>query len=381
MRIGIVTGEYPPMQGGIGAYTHILATEMQQQGAAPFIFASRQSKTVDPLIPVTHQVTTWNLAAIRSVHTWAMQQRIDILNLQFQTAAFGMSPFIHLLPYCTSIPVVTTFHDLRHPYLFPKAGRLRDWVVMHLARSSDGVIVTNQEDFERLQMVHHKKLIPIGSNIAQELDADFAVGDWRTKAKAEPADFLIAYFGLFNQTKGIEVLLESIARLRSNGIPVKLAMVGGGLGSSDPTNARFHDQMQTVIGQLGIASVIHWTGYLENEQEVGAYLAAADVVALPFNDGASYRRGSLMAAIEYGSAIVTTRPTISIPAFKDNINMLLIPPGDTSALSAALQRLWDSPALRDQLRAGASQLRQLFNWTSICRETLSFFEQVRTHSV
>ncbi len=32
MRIGIVTGEYPPMQGGIGAYAQILAKEMLGDG-------------------------------------------------------------------------------------------------------------------------------------------------------------------------------------------------------------------------------------------------------------------------------------------------------------------------------------------------------------
>ena len=46
------------------------------------------------------------------------------MNIQYQTAAYGMSPFIHFLPDALRpIPVVTTFHDLRFPYLFPKAGR------------------------------------------------------------------------------------------------------------------------------------------------------------------------------------------------------------------------------------------------------------------
>ena len=40
----------------------------------------------------------------------------------------------------------TTFHDLRPPYLFPKAGPLRDYVTHRLARASDAVIGTNGSD-------------------------------------------------------------------------------------------------------------------------------------------------------------------------------------------------------------------------------------------
>jgi hypothetical protein len=32
MRIGFITGEYPPMQGGVGAFTRELAREMVRQG-------------------------------------------------------------------------------------------------------------------------------------------------------------------------------------------------------------------------------------------------------------------------------------------------------------------------------------------------------------
>jgi hypothetical protein len=61
-----------------------------------------------------------------------------------------------------------TFHDLRVPYLFPKAGPLRRWIVYHLARSAEGVIATNDEDFHRLLTEARPRrlaLIPIGSNI------------------------------------------------------------------------------------------------------------------------------------------------------------------------------------------------------------------------
>jgi glycosyltransferase involved in cell wall biosynthesis len=289
-----------------------------------------------------------------------------------------MSPWIHFLPHFTKIPVVTTFHDLRHPYLFPKAGGLRDKVVMHLAQKSAGVIVTNHEDYERVAQLPCKTLIPIGSNIRKPLPDNYDVEDWRAYADAYPNEFLIAYFGLFNQTKGVETLLDSLADLRAKGAPARLVMVGGGLGSNDPTNAAYLDSIKAKVQQLGLEPYIHWTGYLEDEPAVGAYLNASDVVALPFADGASYRRGSLMAAIQYSCAIISTTPTVEIPTFKHSENMLLVPRGDKTGLTQALDRVRQSDDLQARLRQGTGELRKEFNWAKITEQTLKFFEQARS---
>ena len=62
---------------------------------------------------------------------------------------------------------VVTFHDLRVPYLFPKAGPLRQWAIRFMARHAHGVIVTNPEDYHSVLSTQHSALIqiPIGSNI------------------------------------------------------------------------------------------------------------------------------------------------------------------------------------------------------------------------
>lgn len=378
MRVGIVTGEYPPMQGGIGAYTHILAHEMQRQGANVSIFTDQRASNVDSKILIMNWMKSWGINSLSLINQWAKEFQADIINIQFQTAAYDMSPWIHFIPRFTKIPVVTTFHDLRHPYLFPKAGGLRDRIVMELAQKSAGVVVTNHEDYQRLAHIPTKKLVPIGSNIRQPLPNDFEVEKWRAEMGANPNEFVIAYFGLFNRTKGLETLLDSLADLRKNRIVVRLVLVGGGLGSGDPTNQEYFEAIKAQVQRLGLVAFIHWTGYLESEAEVGAYLAASDVVALPFTDGASYRRGSLMAAIQYGCAIISTTPTVEIPAFKNGENILLVPPNNKNALTAALDEVRQSPDLRLRLQLGASELSRQFDWQKITQETLSFFEQVRT---
>ncbi|NWG15955.1 MAG: glycosyltransferase [Chloroflexi bacterium] len=376
MRIGLITGEYPPMQGGVGAYSRILAGELARLGHVVHVLSSRQALNDDPAISLSPSIAGWNINSLRTIRAWARDLRLEVVNLQFQTAAYAMSPWIHFLPEALGdLPLVTTFHDLRFPYLFPKAGRLRDWIVRRLARASRGVIVTNHEDQERLRGLPHLALIPIGSNILAGLPADFDPQPWRTRAGAQPGDFLLIYFGLFNHSKGIEDLLAALAALRQNGQPTRLALVGGGAGSSDPTNTAFMDAMQARIHELSLAPFIHCTGYLD-ETAVGAYLAAGDVVVLPFRDGASYRRGSLMAAVHYGCAIVTTTPQVNIPSFVDGENMRLVPPGDPAALARALADLCRQPEQAAHLRRGAAALAGQFRWPSIAQSAADFFRQV-----
>jgi glycosyltransferase involved in cell wall biosynthesis len=360
------------MQGGVGAYTEILAQHLQQRGLDIYLFST--SGTHSDTLPLTNTLSKWNFASLSTIRAWANDHQLDVINLQFQTAAFDMSPSIHFLPdFIRDLPVITTFHDLRFPYLFPKAGPLRDWIVMHLARRSAGVIVTNHEDQARLQHLPHQTLIPIGSNMLSSPAKDINI---RAKIGAADDDFVLAYFGLINRSKGLETLLESLSRLNQERIPARLVIIGGVAGSSDSTNAAYQMHIEHHINRLNLSDIIYHTDFIEDDAEVGAYLQASDAVVLPFVDGASFRRGSLMAAIHYACPIITTMPRVPVPEFKHGENMLLVPPDDTEALTNTLRQLYISPEIRQYLREGAVQLATHFDWGQIAQDYLHFFENI-----
>lgn len=382
MRIGIITGEYPPMQGGVGDYTQLLARQLAGRGHHVFLFTSAQSHESDPAIHITNTIKKWRWSAIRAIQKWAKTHKLDIISLQFETAAYAMSPFIHFLPQMVRLPVVTTFHDLLFPYLFPKAGALRPMIVRHLANCSAGVIVTNHEDYMQLDSHPNLTLIPLGNLVPADLPADYDRITWRNRAGANADDFLIAYFGFINHSKGVEILLEDLAYLRQCGYPFRLVMIGGKTGSSDPTNADYAQKIDALITQLGLDDAVTWTGFVDNAQ-VNAYLDASDVVCLPFRDGCSYRRSSLLAAIHRGCAIITTQPNVYIPLFKDGENMALVTPFILDPktpsyfhVSHKLLQLYRNPHLRLRIKEGALQLAKQFDWTTIISDYEAFFADV-----
>ncbi len=381
MRIGLISGEYPPMQGGVADFTRELARAFAGLGHAVFVLSGVPGVGADdPGVVVSACVRDWNRASLGRVSGWARQNRLDVVNLQYQTAAYRMAGGIHLLPRLRGpAPFVTTFHDLRPPYLFPKAGALRQRAVWMLARGSDAVIVTNGEDEERLRRlggVARLRRIPIGSNIPGEPPEGFSREAWRERLGVRPGEVLVGYFGLLNRSKGVDHLLRALARLAEAAPPLKLLLIGGRAGASDPTNAAYAAEIDALVGELGLAERVLRTGYVDG-REVGGYLRACDCCALPYTDGASLRRGSLMAALAHGCPILTTRPAWPEPGLVHGENVFLVEVGSAEALAAALQTLAAQPALRWQLGEGARRLADSFTWEHIAAQTVALYEELR----
>ena len=421
LRIGFVAGEYPPQEGGLGDYTRELACALLARGHDVQVVTVRE-RTIDHRPPTTEAPSTgpsslvlghsqdppppsprmWGdqrgepergeslePRVLRVVERWGwgawptlrrVLDGVDIIHLQYQTAAYGMHPVANALPWLIrrfGFParqphVVTTYHDTRIPYLFPKAGRVRDWATDAPARWSDLTIVTNPEDRARLLPVARRlRLIPIGSNI--RVTADPARRrDYRARWGIGDATPLLVYFGFVNRAKGADTLMQALTHLRDTGLPARLLMLGGQVGASDPTNRAFLAEVRALADSLRVTEAVTWTGFLP-EAEVSEALTAADVAALPYREGVSLQRGTLMAALAHGLAIVTTRPsaaapTDDAPSLVDTVNAILVPPDDPRALADAVARLWADPARRARLGEGARSLSAAFRWDRIAEQ-------------
>ncbi|MFQ5593644.1 MAG: glycosyltransferase family 4 protein [Anaerolineae bacterium] len=405
MKVCFISGEYPPMQGGMGDYTRELTSALADLGVEAHVVTSVEAgpsdaRTVHPVIK------TWGWLSLRTIDALLDDLQPAIVHVQYQTAAYAMHPAINFLPLWLrrrrpEIRTSVTYHDLRVPYLFPKAGPLRWWVTLSPARWSHAVIVTNAEDRRRLEIGDRRSqiadrskspisnlqspiLIPIGSNIHPNPPANFAADAWRTEIGIGRDETMLVYFGFLNASKGGETLIHSLDQLVRLGYQCRLVMLGGQVGASDPTNEAYLDRVKTLIDRLDLVDRVIWTGFIPNEQ-VSAYLLAADMAVLPYRDGASFRRGSLMAALAHGLPVVTTQTQGASaagdePQLADGVNARLVPPDDPQALARAVGDLIDDPEQRRQLGVGAAQLAQAFTWDKIAAQHMSVYNQLLAHS-
>jgi glycosyltransferase involved in cell wall biosynthesis len=205
-------------------------------------------------VQIHRNMPAWGWRTRRHIEAFMRQWQPDVINLQYQAAAYQMHGAINLLigQLAKRCKTVVTFHDLRVPYLFPKAGPLRWQAILHMARSAQHVIVTNAEDEATLHKAGFRRVsvVPIGSNIAPAALPHFDPHAWKSSNGIDPMLRLIGYFGFMNESKGGETLLRALAQLRD--LNVGLLLIGGQHGASDPTNIAYAKYLADLEVSLGL---------------------------------------------------------------------------------------------------------------------------------
>jgi len=134
---------------------------------------------------------------------------------------------------------------------------------------------------------------------------------------------------LFRPRKGVEVLLEALAKLRSEGLPVRLRAVGGF------ETPEYERQVKRLAGELGLADAVDWVGFVE---DVDGEWARIDLFVLPslFGEGLPMVVLEAMAA---GVPVVATRVEGVPEAIRDAEDGLLADPGDPGSLAQVIGRV------------------------------------------
>ncbi|MDP9788679.1 glycosyltransferase family 4 protein [Agrobacterium tumefaciens] len=175
---------------------------------------------------------------------------------------------------------------------------------------------------------------------------------------------LVGLFGRLSEWKGQHVFLEAIAAMEG----VQAVIVGGALFGQEAYEARIREQASS----LGLDGRVRFLGFRSDVPELMAAMDAVahtSIVAEPFGR-------VVVEAMMCGRPVVATRGGGVTEIIRDGETGLLVPPGEPSALAAALGRVLSDPALAERLaQKGREDVSQRFSLEETCRSVSALLEE------
>jgi glycosyltransferase involved in cell wall biosynthesis len=365
MRICIISGSFPPLPCGVGDSTRSIAAELSRMGHHLSVVTSTSVRAGDGPREVAFEVqpvvASWRLRELAHVAAAAARAGPDVVLLQYPTITYRRQLGIFLLPLALRLVrgaghrrVIVIVHEFR------RTPWLKRLAIAFLVASAHRSLVF-PEDLDSLRRFLPAPLRRISPRPpSPPTFPDSAVGEsdrarLRDELGCVEGESLLVYFGFISPRKGLHTLVGAVARLVSvSEVRAHLVVAG----DAAPGMTSWVRNLRARAVSLGLGDRVTWLGHQEDGRLL-RLLKAADMCVLPFEDGFSPGSASFAQAAACGVPIVTTRPPVgsaSVERVRDGVHVLLVPPGDSEALSGAIRRLIDEPELRDRLSANVREL-------------------------
>jgi glycosyltransferase involved in cell wall biosynthesis len=161
---------------------------------------------------------------------------------------------------------------------------------------------------------------------------------------------VVAFIGRLNRWKGYEVFVEAVARIAPE-FPATRFLVAG---DPPPGEEWRTTALLDSLSRLGIADRVEMLGF---ESDVRALMERVSVVVTPSTWPEPFGLVTLE-AMWAGRAVIASAHGGALDLIAPGMSGLLVPPGDSTALAAAIAMLLDSPALQTRLGAAARRRAQ-----------------------
>ena len=223
-----------------------------------------------------------------------------------------------------------------HGFHFYKGAPLINWLLYYpvekfLSRFTDVQITINQEDYERAQRFHARKVVRIpGVGIDTEALGQKVLenrGAFRRELGVGDDDICLLSVGELDENKNHRTVLEALRQMDRTGI--RYLICGKG---------ELQEELQKKIVDEDLADTVTLLGY---RNDIDSIYEAADILIFP-----SYREGlsaALMEAMAKGLPVIASRIRGNVDLIVDGKGGLLADPGKPEQFAAGIRRLCADP--------------------------------------
>lgn len=279
-------------------------------------------------------------------------------------AIFNWSGIIAAKKY--NIPIILEVNYTSSTPIFRKRSKifkpLARWLDKIIFKEANGLITVSTYLKEHLiNLGVESKKITILTNAADPIKFDSAIsGDDVKRQYNLDGKNIIGFIGGFYPWHGLEMLLDSFARLKHNYKNAVLLLVGDG-----PTKADIIKKIE----RLNLKNDVLFAGKIQHNS-LPRYIAAFDIAVMPNSNN----YGSPMKIYEYmsmGKPVVAPRLGPLEDVITDGKEGILFESGNTNKLTAALGRLLGNESLCKEIGAhGKNKILLTHNWKTNAEKIL-----------
>ena len=367
LKVALVTPRFPPDVGGLENYVGRVARALRSASYDVTVITTgtsfRTRHESYEGIPVI-RLGTWLTLSNTPVNPlwWAQVRRLlTQLDVDVVNAHAPVPGLADVAALRSPVPVVMTYHAGSmvkgdHPVDVLLRAYERHVLPRVFNRCSDLIAVS---PVSKAHATGRARLVPPG--------VDCTV--FTPPSTAEPRDQRVLYVGRVERSsrwKGLHVLVESLVRLREIVPGVRLDIVGDG---DDVSALRLRAE------RLGVADCIDWHGSVSHGELPRLYRRAGVTVLPSLTESESFGM-TLVEAMASGCPVVGSAVG-GIPfVIRDQVDGLLVPPGDPSSLAAALGAVLADPARAAALGSAGRQAAQArWDWSRQEDRTIRVLEE------
>ena len=285
---------------------------------------TRQMLLIDGSLPRARQPFRTSLGVARGI-AGAVRLRPDVIYV-FRPLDI---PFAVIVGFLCRAPVV--FHlCLPQPNKLPSAVR---WSLRHVAltlsvsHDTAGLWLHSGLRPGAIQVVHTG--IDMAHYVPAPRDSQRAT---RAELGIAPDAFVAVFAGRIASVKGVDVLVQSFAKVAADVPGARLVIVGAPSLSADPVDA---ERYARKLRDLGAGLDILW---LEARKDVEPLIQMADVVVAPSRWAEPFSR-SVIEPLACGVPVVATRVGGNAEILTDWLAQYLVPADDVAALAERIESL------------------------------------------
>ena len=358
--VGFVS-TYRPTKCGIATFTESLRQAMALPGferRLEVVSCVDEPGVLEQPPAVVSELVRDSAASLDSAVS--VLDEFDVVVLQHEFGIFGGQDGRHVVNLVARLtpPVIVVLHTV-----LERPSPCQREIIEQLAELAEFVVVQSNAARARLLDAHtvergRVRMIPHGAR------ANLGPA---TSSRGSGGRATILTWGLIGPGKGIEFMIEALARLGDLDPPPRYLV----LGQTHPRvlereGEAYRESLIARARTLGVGDLVEFDDGYRPTESVLARIRAADIVVLPYRSRDQVVSGVLVEAIASGKPVVATRFPHAIELLGEGSG-IVVPHENPEAIAAALRSLLTDPALAGRAAAAARSQAKAHNWGTVGR--------------